>query len=167
MSSASKYGFVVTAGIVLVVTGGAKVFSAIGPARALDVADPIFGVPFRHLMLFVGLVELFIAFLCLFTDRRQLSLLAIAWLSTSFVVYRVGLWWVGWHRPCGCLGNLTDLVHISPNAADNLMKVVLAFLFAGSYWTLIIQWRRVRHSAPPAAAPEAFASSKAVGEPMP
>lgn len=138
-SSALKT-FVVSAGLLLALTGLAKAWSAIGPARALDVAEPIIAIPFRHLLLAVGLVELFIAFFCLFTDKRPFSLLAVAWLSTNFVVYRFGLWWMGWHRPCGCLGNLTHLLHISPRTADNIMKVVLAYLLLGSYVLLV--WHR-------------------------
>jgi hypothetical protein len=37
------------------------------------------------LLLAVGLLELFIAFFCLFTDKRQFSLLAVAWPGTNFV----------------------------------------------------------------------------------
>lgn len=132
--------FLWLAGGTLALTGLAKAFSAIGSARALDVADPILGIPFRHLMLLVGLAELFIAFLCLLTNKRRLSLLAVAWLSTNFLLYRVGLWWMGWHRPCGCLGDLTDLLNISPSAADSVMKLVLAFLTIGSYLILGAQW---------------------------
>jgi len=148
MGSAADRGrilrwFVWSAGVLFGITGLAKVFSATGSARALDVADPIISISFRHLLLAVGLLELFIAFFCLFTDKRQFSLLAVAWLATNFVVYRVGLWWMGWHRPCGCLGNLTDLLRISPRAADNIMKSVLAYLLVGSYWLL---WRSRRCS---------------------
>jgi len=56
------------------------------------------------------------------------------------VVYRLGLWWMHWHRPCSCLGNLTDALHISPQVADNVMKVLLAYLLIGSYGLLI--WKR-------------------------
>jgi len=65
----------------------AKARNAIGPARALDVADPIIGVAFRHLLLAVGLLELCIAFFCLFTDKRQFSLLAVVSLGMSFAGY--------------------------------------------------------------------------------
>jgi len=112
-SSRSKW-FLRAAGVALGVTGLAKAFSAFGPARALDLADPLLGIPFRHLMLLVGLAELFIAFFCLFTDKQKLSLLAVAWLSTNFLVYRLGLWSIGWHQPCGCLGNLTSLLQYLP-----------------------------------------------------
>ncbi len=143
-ASALERRFCYTAGGILAITGLAKAFSAIGPARALDVADPIFGIPFRHLMLLVGLAELSIALLAFMTNKSQFSLLAIAWLSTSFLLYRIGLWWMGWHRPCGCLGNLVDILHISPQTADSITKLSLSYLLVGSYWlaarTCIWDW---------------------------
>jgi len=144
MTSSRGKWFLRASGAALAVTGLAKVFSATGPARALDLADPLLGIPFRHLMLLVGLAELFIAFFCLFTDKPKLSLPAVAWLSTNFLVYRLGLWFIGWHQPCGCLGNLTSLLHISPSLADKIMKGVLAFLLIGSYTLLVGMWRQGR-----------------------
>ena len=150
--------FILAAGGALAATGAAKAFSAIGPARALDATDPLIAIPFRQLLLLVGLGELLIAFFCLFTDRRRCSLLAVTWISTNFLVYRLGLWFIGWHRPCGCMGNLTDLLHISPQLADNIMKVVLAYLLAGSYGILLWQWRQARAvEAVPVREPEVVA----------
>jgi hypothetical protein len=140
--------FLRSAGMVLGVTALAKALSAIGPARALDIADPLIGIPVRQLLLLVGLAELFIAFFCLFTDKRRLSLLAVAWISTNFLVYRLGLWFIGWHRPCGCMGSLSDMLHLSPRAADNIMKWVLAYLLIGSYALLFVQWRQRRGVGP-------------------
>ena len=122
-----------TAGGALAVTGLAKAFDSVGAARALDIADPLIGLPFRHLLLLVGLAELLIAFFCLFTDKQPVSLLAVAWISTNFLVYRLGLWFIGWHRPCGCMGSLSGMLHLSPQAADNIMKAVLAYLLVGSF----------------------------------
>jgi hypothetical protein len=93
-------------------------------------------------MLAVGMVELVIACVCVFAKARQLALGLIAWLATSFVVYRLGLWWMEWRRPCGCLGNLTDALHISPQTAENITKVILAYLLIGSYSILFWQWRQ-------------------------
>jgi len=78
-NSAPRALFLTTTGVVLGITGLAKTFSSIGPARALDVLDPLLGTPFRQLLLLVGLVELLIAFFCLFTDKQRFSLLAVAW----------------------------------------------------------------------------------------
>lgn len=133
-------------------TGLAKAISALGPARALDVADPLIGIPFRQLMLVAGLGEVLIAFSCLFTDRWRLSLLAVAWMSTNFLVYRLGLWLIGWHQPCRCLGSLTGMLHMTPQLADNIMKALLAYLLVGSYAIILWDWRRGRaaKAAPPA-----------------
>jgi hypothetical protein len=136
--------FIKSAGLVLAITGFAKVLSAIGHARALDTADPLVGISFRLLLLLVGQAEVLVAFFCLFTQRRSLSLAAVAWLSTNFLVYRLGLWFIGWHKPCACMGSLTEMLHLSPQAADNIMKVVLAYLLVGSYAILIQQWRQSR-----------------------
>lgn len=68
----------------------------------------------------------------------------VAWISTDFVAYRLGLCWLGWHRPCSCLGYITDALRISPQAAENIMNVVLAYLFFGSYMLLFLHWRQNR-----------------------
>lgn len=136
--------FIRSAGVVLATTGLAKAFSAIGMARALDTADPLIGIPFRQLLLLVGLAELLITFFCLFTDKQRLSLLAVAWISTNFLVYRLGLWFIGWHHPCACMGSLAGVLHLSDQAADNIMKGVLAYLLVGSYAILFSQWRQRR-----------------------
>lgn len=109
--------------------------------KILSLADPIMGFSFGHLLLAVGLLELAIVGVCLFGKSQALKLGLIAWLATNFLVYRCGLWWMGWHRPCSCMGNLTDALHIRPEVADNIMKVVLGYLLIGSYGLLIWQCR--------------------------
>jgi len=146
---ALKRCFVLSAGAALAATGLGKEFSAIGPARALDAADPLLGIPFRHLvlLLLVGLGELFIAFFCLFIGKKQLGLLAVAWMSTNFVVYRFGLWFMDWHHPCACMGSLAGVLHLSDQTADNIMKVILAYLLVGSYGILLWELRQRAKSA--------------------
>lgn len=131
-AEARQAWFLWSVGVVLGATGLAKAFSAIGHARVLDTADPIFGIPFRLLFLLVGQTEFLIAFFCLFTDRRQFSIFAIAWISTGFILYRLDLWSIRWHHPCGCMGSLAGALHLSDHAADNIMKAVLAYLLVGS-----------------------------------
>jgi len=136
--------FIMSAGAIMVITGIAKVWSGLGNSKFLAVIDPIFGIKFGTLMLLVGEVEIVIAAICFFGKRQTLALASVAWMSTNFVVYRLGLWWIDWHRPCSCLGNLTDALHISPQVADNIMKVLLAYLLIGSYGLLIWQWKKRR-----------------------
>jgi hypothetical protein len=139
--------FLKVAGGTLLLTGLAKAFSATGAARALDAPDPLIGIPFRQLLLLVGLAELLIAFFCLLTEKRRFSLQAVAWISTNFLVYRLGLWLLGWHHPCACMGRLAGVLHLSDQAADNIMKGVLAFLLIGSYLLLLAQWWQARPDA--------------------
>ena len=136
--------FVFSAGAILAITGIAKIWSGLGNSKFLAVVDPIIGIKFGQLMLVVGVAEIVIALVCFFSKRQTLVLGLVAWMSTNFVVYRVGLWWMDWKKPCSCLGNLTDALHISPQTADNIMKVLLAYLLIGSYGLLIWQWRAAR-----------------------
>jgi hypothetical protein len=133
--------FVLSAGAILGITGIAKAWSTLGSTKLLGVIDPILGMKFGHLMLAVGVAEIVIALVCFFSKRQALALGLVAWISSNFVVYRLGLWWMHWHRPCNCLGNLTDALHISPQTADNIMKVLLAYLLIGSYGLLLWRWR--------------------------
>jgi hypothetical protein len=133
--------FALSAGAILATSGIAKVWSGLGSSKFLAVVDPIIGIKFGQLMSLVGLVEIVIALVCFFSKRQILALTLVAWISTNFAVYRLGLWWMNWHRPCNCLGNLTDALHISPQTADNIMKVVLAYLLIGSYGLLFLHWR--------------------------
>ncbi len=133
--------FIISVGAILAVTGIAKVWSGLGSARVLAVADPISGIQFGHLMLTVGLGEIIIALICFFSKWQTLAVGLIAWLATNFLVYRLGLLWVGYHKPCSCLGNLTDALHISPQTADTAMKIILGYLLVGSYSTLFWLWK--------------------------
>jgi hypothetical protein len=139
--------FLFSAGAILAITGIAKVWSGLGSSKFLAVVDPIIGIKFGQLMLLVGAAEIVIAAICFFSRRQTLALGLVAWMSTNFVVYRLGLWWMDWHRPCSCLGNLTDALHISPQTADNIMKVLLAYMLIGSYGLLIWQWQRRSETA--------------------
>ena len=136
--------FVLSAGVILAFTGIAKAWSGLGNSKFLAVVDPIIGIKFGTLMLLVGVAEIAIALVCFFSKRQTLALGLVAWMSTNFVVYRLGLWWMDWKKPCSCLGNLTDAVHISPQLADNIMKVLLAYLLIGSYGLLVWQWKQRR-----------------------
>jgi hypothetical protein len=99
--------FVISAGLILGLTGLAKVWSAFGDMKLLMLPDPITGLSFKYMMLLAAGAELPIAAICLFTKAHRFGTTLVAWISTNFLVYRLGLWWMGWKKPCGCLGNIT------------------------------------------------------------
>ncbi len=150
----------VSAGLVLLAAAIAKLISSEGGAHILQKPDPILAISFQHVFWIVGTIELAVALTCLFSRQLHLQAGLLAWLATSFVAYRLGLVWVGWHKPCSCLGNLTDVLHISPQTADVAIKIILAYLLIGSYATLFWLWRQKRKavlvtfpSGPPAPSP--------------
>jgi hypothetical protein len=143
-----RRAFAVSSGVILALTALAKAWTVAAGGKILLVAEPLSGLPFKHVFPLVAAVELAIAVVCLFTKAHRLATMLVAWMATNFLVYRVGLWWMGWRKPCGCLGNLTDALHISPQTADHLIKLLLAYLLVGSYGLLIWQWRQRRKTAP-------------------
>jgi hypothetical protein len=130
-------GFVRIAGIILCITSFAKLISASGTHKVLNVVDPVSGITFRHLMLLAGVAELAIGLYCIFARNSIKATVLIAWAATGFIAYRLSLWWVDWNSPCLCFGNLTDALHISPETADTVAKILLTFLTVGSYLILI------------------------------
>lgn len=132
--------WVTTASLILILTGIAKLVSTRDANTLLGMTDPIFGMKFSALMVGVGILELAIALICLLGKWPGLALGLIAWLATDFVVYRLGLWWTAWKKPCGCVGNLTDALHLSPRLTDLLAKLLLAYLLVGSYGLLAWRW---------------------------
>ena len=140
----SRERFLLTAGLIFIISGLAKTITFLGHEKILDVDDPIVGVPFRYLLLITGIGEIAVAYQCLFSGRAWLSVAMVAWAGTMFLAYRFGLLFLDWHRPCPCLGNLTDYLGISPPAADNIMMGALCYLLFGSYGILLHRWRKNR-----------------------
>lgn len=142
MQQRSVSFFIYSSGILFLLTGGAKLISGSGTARILNDLDPVFLISFRHILYVTAVVELCVAAICLFSKNRKLQAGLIAILATNFVLYRFGLYWLGYRGgACPCLGNLTDALHIPPQTADTVMKIVLAYLLIGSYATLFWLWK--------------------------
>lgn len=126
--------FIISAAAILVLTDLAKLTTSTGNARILDRADAVFWfMTNRQLLLAVALLEIGIA-AAILSKRLDLTnkLFLIAWLGSVFLIYRGVRAWTGDHGPCGCVGNLTEALGISAGAADLGMKIMLAYLLAGS-----------------------------------
>jgi hypothetical protein len=132
--------FLYSAGVSLFVTAIAKIISFNGSSGVLKLKDPVFGVSFNILLLIVGLLELLVALTCFLNSSVKLRALAVACLASNLLVYRIGLSWMNYKRPCHCLGNLTDALHIPPQTAETAMKIILLYLLLGSYNTLFWLW---------------------------
>jgi hypothetical protein len=91
-------------------------------------------------MFIAGILELGVAAHSLFSRNRIVTVTLIAWLASIFVLYRIGLFFVGLNIPCPCLGGFTDAIHLRREIADIIMKIVLGYLLLGSYGVLL--WRQ-------------------------
>ena len=134
--------FINSTGVLLTITSVAKYVSSLGDVAILQTHDPLTGLQFRYLFWIAATVELVIALFCFFCKRIFLTTGLIAWLSSCFLLYRICLILVGYVRPCSCLGNFSDALHISPQTANTVMKTVLAYLLIGSYVSLFWLWRQ-------------------------
>ncbi len=128
--------FTRSAAVILLITAIAKLISFSGSAKILDQTDPILVFSFRHIFLAVGLLEVVIATLCFLPLNKFLQVSLLAWLSTIFLTYRLSLYYLNYHRPCSCLGNLTDALGVPPFLAEFFLKCVVVYLLLGSYTSL-------------------------------
>lgn len=136
--------FIFSAGAILMATALAKFVSSSGSAPILEAQDPVLPIPIRYLFALVGAVETGVVGACFLSKRRWIPTALVAWLSTGFVLYRLGLVWVGYHGHCPCLGNVTDALHLSPFVVDWTMRFIVLYLLAGSYTTLCWHLQRMR-----------------------
>jgi hypothetical protein len=104
-----------------------------GIKKFLLITDPVFEISFRDVMFLIGTIELIVSGLCIYSKITRLSLGLVGWLSSSFLIYRFGLLLAGYHKPCSCLWNLTDDINISAPAADLIMRIIVLYLFSGSF----------------------------------
>lgn len=138
-SQAVEKWFTHSATFILVIAGSAKIWSAFGDVKLLAVIDPIIGISFRYLMLVVGSVELIVAAVCLLA-RSGRAIVPVVWLATCFGAYRLGLWWMGWKSPCGCLGSVVDALSVPAEVAERAMSLALGYLLVGGYGISFWKW---------------------------
>jgi len=85
-------------------------------------------------MLLAGGVEIGVASMCFCGRARNVSLALLAMLAFAFLIYRVGLFAIGFSGSCPCLGSLADALHIPPRKADSLLKGIIGYLLLGTYF---------------------------------
>ena len=125
--------FVRSTAILLLLTAGAKLYSAGGSARILTATDPLFHLTNRELMLAAGLLEAAIAVYLLAGRSRVAQTFLIFWLSANFILYRFGLHFIH-HKVCPCLGTLTAKLPLKPETVDEMLRLLILYWFVGSAW---------------------------------
>jgi hypothetical protein len=128
--------FVKSGSLILLTAGLAKLFSSFGHDGILDQSDSVFKVSLRFLMRWVGFIEILVSVVCFLSRKQGLNVALIAVMATDFALYRVGMVYTGWRRPCPCLGSLTGLLHLPQWLADWIVIAMLVYLIVGSYTAL-------------------------------
>lgn len=141
---------IASAATLIAVAGVAKLVSSTGSAAILDRDDPIFSISFRAVFIFVGSVEIIVAAVCFFTRSVMLHVFLLLWLASAFVAYRAGLWWIGYLKPCPCLGTLTERLHLPPVVADKIVLTMLLYLFFACSAVLFLSLKERREFGQPA-----------------
>ena len=128
-----KLAFLFSSAVILIVTAAAKFYTAMGSIKLLGTPDPLLQIDYQILLPLVGAVESVVAMVVLFSRTDRLKYLSLLWLSLNFMFYRVGFWLIGLPvKLCPCLGNLTDVFHVKPEAVEAVLRGLVLYLFIGS-----------------------------------
>jgi hypothetical protein len=119
----------------------------LGHAPILQIPTPILSFSYQKVFLLVGVCELIIGLICFFGTKSIFQVALVSWLATCFSIYRLGLFIGHYQKPCPCLGNLTNALHIPPQTADTATKIILAYLLIGSYAIWFWLWKEKRKTA--------------------
>lgn len=121
---------------VLIVTSLAKLYSTTGSAKVLDIPEALLPMTIRQVIWLVGSVELLLAMYLWRGKNNLIKLIAVAWLGTNFVLYRVAAMMLTVGKPCPCLGSITETLPLKPATLDRLLTAVVFYLFFGSLFFL-------------------------------
>jgi hypothetical protein len=132
--------FIHSAGGILLAAALIRFFIATGHLSVLALPDPMLGISLRSALLIVGGIELAFALICLFGKNVRLQIGFLAWLSTCFVLFWLGLFWMHCHLQGTCLGSLNDPLNLSRGAIGYIMRFLPACLLLGSYAALFQLW---------------------------
>ena len=133
--------FVRIAAILLLLTAGAKLYSATGAARILSFVDPLTHLRYRTLMLEMGLLESTVAAYLVFGSGNAPKLWLLFWLSSNFLMYRCASAYLHIHI-CPCMGTVSDALPLKRGEANFLLLIAVLWLFFGSAFSLMANLRQ-------------------------
>jgi hypothetical protein len=134
---------------VLAATALAKIFSAGGAAQILSRPDPLLLLSTRHLLVLVALIELSVAAYLVAGNSPHDKFRLVLWVSSAFILYRVLLFHLAPGTPCPCLGTSTANLGVSQATADFFLKIILAYMFIGSLFFLLVRGLTMRREPQP------------------
>jgi hypothetical protein len=134
--------FIYSAGAILLMAALERFLIAAGDVQVLGMPDPALGIPLRYAVLIAGVLELTAALICLFGKQVGLQIGWLAWTSTNFIVFRIGLLSMHCHPQATCIGSLTDPLRLSRGITGIVLQIIPACLCFGSYALLSLWFKR-------------------------
>ena len=132
--------FIYSAGGILLASALIRFTIAVGTGQVLALPDPLLGIPLRFAVLLVGLIELTVAWICLFRRQIQLQIAWLGWLATNYVVFWIGLLMTHCQSQGTCLGSLTNPLVLSRGVAGYITEFAPFYLVLGSYIACLWLW---------------------------
>jgi len=125
--------FNLCAGAILLMAALTRFAIVFSNAQALSLPEPVLGLPLRYAILLVGLIELAVAWLCLFGKRIGLQAGCVAWLGFNYAVYRIGTMLIGENHQATAIGSLTDPLQMTRGVMGLLAGFIpICLLMGGS-----------------------------------
>ncbi len=143
VSSTWREGFLWSSGTLLLMTGCIKIFSSFGTSRILDMQDELLLLHNRQLAIGAGVLEIVVAILLFRCRNTIFSAAILLWLTSNFVLYRIGMYVTG-TTLCPCLGGLYDKLGLKPEVAEATLKVMIVYFLVGS---ALVRWPERRRFA--------------------
>lgn len=115
----------------LLVTGTAKLVSAVGQQGVLDTIDPIFGIRLRWLLMLLGVVELVVAFTLVKHGKPWFACLLSSMLGAQFILYHKIFQIEVYNRGCPCLGTMAQWLPVPQPDINIMLMLTAAWLCLG------------------------------------
>jgi hypothetical protein len=138
--------FILSASGILLAAALTRFVIAAGSAPAMALPEPMLGLPLRYAVLMIGGIELIVALICLFGRQTGLQIGWLAWLTSDYLIYRIGLLTMHCHAQATCLGSLTDPLQLSRGMIGWIMSLLPFYLLLGSYAALGWLWLERRRA---------------------
>lgn len=132
--------FLLSVTIILFAAAMVKLSGATAKAHILDQHDPMLFLSNRAIFRLVATAELLLSAYLLVGRDQKTKLFLIAGYSTICVLYRVELQVTGVPNLFSCIGNLIEVVSISPRFVDRITVTLLGWMLFGSYGLLVSLW---------------------------
>src|ERR1700722_1715851 len=81
--------YIASVAMILIATSFAKLYSATGTAKVLDIPEGLLPMTNRQALIGIGLVEILSSFYFWWGSAELVKLIGIAWLGGNFLLYRV------------------------------------------------------------------------------